>query len=276
MILPPLLILGALGILFGFGLFIASRVFFVEIDPRVGQICEALPGANCGACGLAGCSGFAKAIVHGSVPVDACIPGGEHVAHLVADIMGVEATTKDKEVAVLRCHGKDVESRFDYQGLPTCQAAHNTLGGNKACIYGCLMYGDCEKACPFDAIQMVDGFPVVDEEKCTSCGNCVDACPRDLYTLKPLKSLVHVTCQSLDKAKDVMKICKVGCIGCKKCEKACKFEAIHITNFLSEIDYSKCTSCGLCVKACPTDAIASFRKERKEKGLWPVKHKSEN
>lgn len=269
--LAPILILGILGLLFGVGLYVASKVFHVDIDPRVEQICGALPGANCGACGLAGCSGLAKAIVHGSASVDACIPGGEEVAHIVADIMGVKAEVKDKQVAVLRCKGRDVKDRFEYRGIPTCVAANQTLGGPKNCIYGCLMYGDCEKACPFDAIHMVNGFPVVDEVKCKSCGACVEACPRNLYFLKPLGRLVHVTCMSNDKAKDVMSICKVGCIGCKKCEKECKFDAIHITDFLASIDYEKCTSCGMCVKVCPTNAIVNFRMNRKDRGLWPVK-----
>ena len=269
--LQPIIILGTMGLLFGVGLYIASKVFFVKVDPRVEQVSHALPGANCGACGLAGCSGFAKAIVHGSADVAGCIPGGEDIAHLIADIMGVEAKTKDKEVAILCCKGRDVKDRFVYQGIPTCLAAAQTQGGHKECVYGCLQYGDCSHACPFDAITMVDGFPVVNEKKCTGCGNCVDACPRNLFMLKPLGRLVHVTCKSLDKAKDVMKACKVGCIGCKKCEKICKFDAIHIGNFLAEIDYEKCTSCGLCVKECPTSAIINFRKERKEIGLWPVK-----
>jgi RnfABCDGE-type electron transport complex B subunit len=269
--LPPIIILGSLGLLFGVGLYVASKVFHVDIDPRVSQICSALPGANCGACGLAGCSGLAKAIVHGSAAVDACLPGGEEVVELIADIMGVEATTKDKEIAVLRCNGKDVKNRFDYQGIPTCAAANNTQGGHKKCTYGCLMYGDCDLACPFDAIQMVNDFPVVDEVKCTGCGNCVTACPRDLYFLKSLTKLVHVLCMSKAKAKDTMQACKVGCIGCKKCEKECKFDAIYIADFLSTIEYDKCTSCGACVRVCPTNSIINLRKERKEKGLWPVK-----
>ena len=118
MILPPVIILGALGLLFGVGLYIASKVFYVKVDPRVEQVSEVLPGANCGACGLAGCSAFAKAIVHGDVGVDGCIPGGETVAHLVADIMGVEAAVKDKQVAVLMCKGRNVKDRYKYQGIP--------------------------------------------------------------------------------------------------------------------------------------------------------------
>lgn len=269
--LPPIIILGTLGLLFGVGLYIASKVFHVDIDPRVERICGALPGANCGACGLAGCSGLAKAIVHGSASIDACTPGGDEVTIIIADIMGVEAVARDREIAVLRCQGRDVKDRFEYQGIPTCVAADNTMGGHKECTYGCLMYADCERACPFDAIHMIGNFPVVDEVKCTGCGNCVTACPRDLYFLKPLGRLVHVCCMSYDKPKDTMKVCKVGCIGCRKCEKECKFDAIHITDFLSTIDYEKCTSCGACVRVCPTNSILNFRKERKEKGLWPVK-----
>lgn len=269
--LPPLIILGTLGLFFGVGLYIASKVFFVKVDPRVERLCEVLPGSNCGACGLAGCSGLAKAIVHGSAGIDACTPGGEDVAHLLADIMGVEARVRDKQVAVLMCKGRDVKDRFQYQGIPTCAAADNTAGGQKECIYGCLMLADCERACPFDSIHMVDGFPVVDETKCTGCGKCVPACPRDLYQMHYLKSLVHVRCRSFDKPKDVMKVCKVGCIGCGKCVEVCKFDAIEVTNFLSEIYYENCTSCGLCVKVCPTNTIDNLRKERKEKGLWPVK-----
>lgn len=269
--LPPIIILGSLGLLFGIGLYIASKVFHVDIDPRVERIEHALPGANCGACGLAGCTGLAKAIVHGDAAVDACLPGGHETAEIIADIMGVETTEKERLVAVLRCRGKNVEDRFEYRGIPTCAAAGKTQGGPKECTYGCLRYGDCERACPFDAIQMIDGWPVVDEKKCTACGNCVEACPRDLYFLKPLGRLVHVTCTSHDKAKDVMNICDVGCIGCKKCERECKFDAIHVNDFLSLIDYEKCTSCGACVRVCPTNSIVNFRRERKEKGLWPVK-----
>lgn len=269
--LPPLILLGTLGLFFGVGLYIASKVFYVRTDPRVGQICEALPGANCGACGLAGCAGLARAIVHGSASAGACIPGGEEIAHIIADIMGVEVKTRDRQVAVLMCAGRDVEYRFDYHGIPTCSAAAGTAGGNRRCIYGCLMYGDCAEACPFDAIDLIEGFPVVDEVRCTGCGNCVAACPRDLYELKGLKSLVHVTCRSLDRAKDVIKICGVGCIACRKCEKECKFDAIHVDNFLAGIDYERCTSCGMCVEVCPTNSIADLGTNRKEKGLWPVK-----
>jgi len=263
--------LGILGLLFGAGLFIASRLFRVRVDARVGRIQNVLPGSNCGACGFAGCSGFAKAIVHGSADVGGCIPGGEHVQELVADIMGVEARHIEKKVAILSCQGEKVADKYEYEGIRTCQAAALLYGGPKECPFGCIGFGDCERACPFDALHIVEGFPYVDELKCKSCGKCVEACPKGLFELQPLSKLVHVRCRSTDKGKFVRKYCEVGCIGCKKCETVCKFDAIHVEDNLAVIDYEKCTSCGMCVKECPTGTIVNYRKWRKEIGLWPVK-----
>lgn len=271
--LEPLIILGALGLLFGIGLFIASRVFFVKTDERVERIEAVLPGTNCGACGLAGCSGLAKAIVHGQADVTGCVAGGEDVAHLVADVMGVEVAAMDKKVAILRCNGVNVKDRFNYRGIKTCAAAAMVMGGPKECSFGCLRFGDCVNACPFDALHMVDGFPKVDESKCTSCGKCVEACPKNLFELVSLGSTVHVQCQSHDVGKVTRKACEVGCIACGKCERVCPFDAIHVENNLAVIDFEKCTSCGKCVNECPMDTIANYRDERKKLGLWPIKKK---
>ncbi|MBT3182417.1 MAG: RnfABCDGE type electron transport complex subunit B [Deltaproteobacteria bacterium] len=273
--LPSLMILGFLGLLFGFGLFIASRVFRVNVDVRIARVEHALPGANCGACGLAGCGAFAKAIVHGSADITGCIPGGDSVAHLVADIMGVEAKEVEKDVAILRCQGKDVQDRYEYQGVKTCAAAALIHGGPKSCLEGCIGFGDCCKVCPFDALHMKDGLPVVDEAKCKSCGKCVEACPKGLFDLQPIGKLVHVRCKNHELGKFVRKSCAVGCIACKKCEKICKFDAVHIENNLAVFDYEKCVSCGLCVKECPTGTIVNLRMERKTIGLWPIKKKEE-
>ncbi len=262
--LPAVLTLGSLGLLFGFGLYVASRVFHVEEDPRLEKVLEALPGANCGACGFPGCSGLATALVHGSAPVTSCpVASGEQLKQ-VAAILGVEfSTMSTRKVAIVHCQGRNVPDKFVYDGPRTCAASQLLLGGHKECPDGCLGLGDCVRACPFDAIEMVDGIPVVDEDACTGCGKCVVACPRDIIDLQPLDKHVHVLCRSHEKGAAVRKYCDVGCIGCKKCERTCPFDAIHVQDFLAIIDYEKCTSCTKCVGVCPMKTIADYRPARR-------------
>jgi len=247
MVLASVAVLVALGVAFGVGLAVASRLLHVEVDPRVTRITEALPGANCGGCGFAGCAAYAEAIVlKGASPVE-CNPGGEAAARKIAEIMGVQASAKEKRVAVVRCRGRATPSRFTYDGLYNCRAANLIQAGPKGCEYGCLGFGTCAEACPFGAIRMVDRLPVIDEARCVACGKCVDACPRQIIVLDRVKDCVEVLCRSHDKAGVVRKLCEFGCLGCKKCEKVCKFEAIRVDEYLARIDFEKCTGCGLCV-----------------------------
>ena len=263
MIVGSLAILAGLGIAFGVGLAVASKLLHVEVDPRIARIAEVLPGVNCGGCGYAGCNAYAEALVNeGASPSD-CSPGGEEVAAQIAEVLGVEAVAAEKMLAVLRCRGRVVPSRFTYDGLHDCRAANLLQAGPKGCGYGCLGFGTCAEACPFGAIKMVDQLSVIDEEKCVGCGKCVDACPRRIIALRRVEDYVEVLCLSQDKGGMVRKICELGCLGCKKCEKACKFDAISVDNFLAQIDFEKCIACGKCVKECPVGVIANFRKERK-------------
>jgi RnfABCDGE-type electron transport complex B subunit len=253
---------GGLGLL----LFVASRVFAVQVDPRIEKINEALPGANCGGCGFPGCAGYADAIVKEGAAVDLCAPGGPDCARAVAEIMGVEFGEGDRKVSVLACRGTSelAREKYEYFGVEDCRAAALVHGGAKACRYGCLGLGSCVRACPFDALVMgEDGIPHVIEELCTACGKCVTVCPRDLFTLRSEKQTVVVACASHDPGKLVNKACKVGCIGCKKCEKACKFEAIKVIDGLATIDYEKCKNCAACVKVCPRGIILNFRQARR-------------
>lgn len=265
-ILIPILTLGGLGVLFGVGLAFASKKLCVTTDPRIEKIYARLPGSNCGACGMAGCMGFAEGLIKGVCTVDKCVLSGEQAREDIAAILGIEVKKKVKQVAVLHCHGgnKRAKDKFIYNGIKDCISANSVMQGPKACVYGCIGYATCAQACPFGAISMnEEGLPVVDEEKCTACGKCVAACPKKLFSLVPVTKVYAVRCKSLDFGKKVMDVCAVGCIGCRKCEKACPVKAIQIIDSLSVIDYHVCDNRGECFKVCPTKAIAKKEKERK-------------
>lgn len=251
-----------MGFVAALGLAIASRVFYVEIDPRVETITDLLPGANCGACGYAGCSSLATAIVKGEGKIENCTAIDEQAALAIADVMGVVYTESEKRKAVVHCNhvAGGVTEKFLYLGITDCRAADLIGGGPKLCAYACIGLGTCAEVCPFDAIHMTDkGAPIVDPEKCTACGNCVEACPKSIIDLAPQKPGVHVLCSSRDKGGAVKKICTVGCIACLACERICPFEAIEVINNIAVINYDKCRVCGLCVSQCPTGTIIDER-----------------
>lgn len=243
-IVSAILVLGGLGLLFGIGLAIASRVFSVVKDPRVEQIETVLPGANCGACGAPGCSGFAEGVVGGKYPVNGCPVGGADVAREVARIMGTEAEESVPLVAVVCCRGDadNAVERAVYQGIQDCQAAALIDEGAKGCVYGCLGMGTCVRACPFDAMTMGEkGLPIVDESRCTGCGACVRACPRNIMKLIPRNQRVYLGCVSRDFGKAVKTVCKVGCIGCSLCAnpKTTADEIITMDGKLPVIHYNR-------------------------------------
>ncbi len=256
-ILIPILTLGTLGLIFGIGLAFASKKLAVQVDPRLERIHGLLPGANCGACGGAGCFGFAEDILSGKRKIDACRVSADNVKEKIAEVLGRKLQKDVKKLAVLHCFGgKKVKDRFLYQGIEDCVAADLVLGGQKECVFGCLGFSTCVKVCPFGAIKMSnDGLALVDINKCKACNKCVEACPKKLFSLIPVTHPIYVACSSSDLGKDTKAVCPVGCIACKLCEKACPVEAIHVIDNLAIIDYNKCTSCGECVKVCPMKTI---------------------
>ncbi|MCF7832342.1 MAG: RnfABCDGE type electron transport complex subunit B [Candidatus Marinimicrobia bacterium] len=260
--------MGGLGLVFATVLAIANKKLHVEEDPRVIEIIDVLPGANCGGCGYPGCQAFADAVVKGDAPVGGCPVGGSDVADLVAKIMGVEVKTGEREVARCMCQGglKEIAYQGEYRGAQSCIAATLVSGGKKLCEFGCMGLGDCAAICPFGAITISENrLPVVDNEKCVGCGKCVDVCPRDLMEMHPISYKDRVLCKNHDIGRYAMKICTRSCIACGLCEKKCPFDAIHVIDNLAVIDYEKCKHCGLCSTVCPNEAIEHIKKARKPK-----------
>lgn len=256
--LIALLSLGALGATFALVLAIGSRVFAVEIDPTVEQIDKVLPGVNCGACGYAGCHSFAENVAQGKAKPNGCPVGGSALAEAIGEILGVEAGVVLRNVAQVLCKGgqQEAKQRSSYEGPLDCRVVHLTSHGDKACIYGCLGYGTCVFHCAFQAMVMNEnGLPVIMEERCTACGQCVKACPRGIIQLTGEAYGVHIRCRSFAKGKEVRETCQVGCIGCRRCVKECPVQAIYVENNLAYIDYEKCIVCGKCSHVCPMKTI---------------------
>lgn len=251
-------VVGCVGIILGLFLGISGEKFKVETDPREEAIAGVLPGNNCGGCGYAGCSGLAAAIVKGEAPVGQCPVGGAPVSSKIAKIMGVNAEVSTKKVAFIKCAGTcdKAKDNYEYTGLEDCAAMAFVPGsGPKACNYGCLGYGNCAQACPFDAIHLEDGIAKVDPLKCRACGKCLEVCPRHLIELVPYDAAHLVHCNSKDKGPAVMKVCSVGCIGCRICEKNCPTDAVHVVDNIAHIDQEKCIGCGVCAEKCPRKII---------------------
>lgn len=244
-------------------LYFVAQKFKVFEDPRIDDVTEALPGANCGGCGFAGCRAFAEACVKADGLSDlSCPVGGNETMSSVAGILGVEAVKRDPRVAYIRCNGtcdhRPKTSNFD--GASTCAIAASVYSGETDCQFGCLGYGDCFDVCEFDAIDLRSGLgvPLIIDDKCVACGKCVDACPKNLIELRkqfPKNRKIVVACRNKDKGGVARKACSVACIGCGKCEKECKFDAITIENNLAFIDSDKCKLCRKCVSVCPTNSI---------------------
>ncbi|MPL85838.1 Electron transport complex subunit RsxB [bioreactor metagenome] len=273
-IIYSVLVLVLTGVISAVILYFVAQKFRIVEDPRIDLVAEKLPGANCGGCGYAGCRSLAEAIVKaGSLEGLRCPVGGEKISSEIAELLGLEASTAEPQIAVVRCNGGrlNTTSKVMYEGVQDCLYAHLNFSSEGGCPNGCLGLGNCVSVCAFDAINMdpKSGLPVVDEEKCVACGLCVKTCPRHIIELrnKGIKNRrVFVSCVNTEKGALAKKNCNVACIGCGKCEKVCEFDAIKIENNLAYIDFNKCKLCRKCVQECPTGAILEINfPPRKEK-----------
>jgi Na+-translocating ferredoxin:NAD+ oxidoreductase RNF subunit RnfB len=255
------LTLAALSFLLASLLVLAHRKLHVDEDPRIDATHRMLPGTNCGACGFPGCLGLAEAIVGGTALPGKCTVMTEDEREEVAEFLGVSVGAEEKVVARLACAGGTnvARNRARYEGIASCRGAALVAGGGKACFWGCLGLGDCEAVCDFDAIYMNShSLPVVVDDACTACGDCVDACPKDLFSLHPVSHRLWVACRNLEKGDAVLADCEVACDACGKCAADAP-GVISMAGNLPVVDYARDhQKQRQAIDRCPTGAIVWY------------------
>jgi electron transport complex protein RnfB len=258
-VLIAVIALGGLTLFLALMLVVANRKLYVYEDPRIDVVEDMLPHANCGACGLPGCRPFAEAVVDGKMLPGKCTVSSDEGRAAIASYLGVDLGSEEKQVARLACAGGTnvARNKASYRGVKTCTAAALVSGGGKGCFWGCLGFGDCRTVCDFGAITMDEhSLPVVDLDKCTACGDCVEVCPKDLFSLQPVSHQLWVACKNLEKGDDILEDCQVGCTACGRCVMDAKGDLIVMKNNLPVIDYklfSQQTQDP--IQRCPTGAI---------------------
>jgi Na+-translocating ferredoxin:NAD+ oxidoreductase RNF subunit RnfB len=259
MIIIAVISVTAIGAVCAIMLCTASKLMYVKVNERLVKIQDCLPGTNCGACGFPGCAGYAEELINDrDLRTNLCTPGGADVLAQLNAILGIETTDAvTAKLAYVRCRGdlSAQKKKMEYKGIRTCAAAKQVFGGEGACAFGCIGYGDCKVVCQDDAICMENGIVRINPRLCTGCTMCVRACPNKLITIENATVKPVVMCVSCEKGAVVRKKCLYGCIGCKKCVRECPFNAIAIENNLAIINYTECVKCGHCAEVCVTNCI---------------------
>lgn len=259
-VIIPAAVFACLGVLAGVLLTAASKIFAVEVDERVDLISDALPQANCGACGFSGCADYADAIVNRGADCGLCKPGGEKSAKAIGSIMGVEVVAGEPQVAFVRCGGDCTITphKYEFDGIQSCAACNRFYNGSKLCTCGCLGYGDCVAVCPQGAIDIIDRVAKINKAKCIGCGLCAKVCPNNLIAVRRISQHTDICCSSSEVAKMTRSKCPGGCIGCMLCEKNCPTGAITVHDNHAVIDYEKCNDCGKCAEVCRIHAVKNI------------------
>lgn len=254
----PALILLVLAMLFAIALAYLGKKLAVSRDERIDQVRDCLSGANCGACGYAGCDGFATALVEGKAELSSCNATSKEKKEEIAEILGLTDTGEATKVVVC-CHGgQDAKDKYDYVGYGDCRSMELLAGGRKQCAWGCLGTGSCVDACQHHAVTVKQkGYSEVSLSKCISCGRCISVCPKKIIKRIPASATYYVACSNHQKGKEVRELCTKGCIACGICVKQCEVGAITIVDNLATIDYTKCINCGKCAAKCPQRCIVS-------------------
>jgi len=254
----PILFFIALGFAAGAALTAADKVLAVPSDEKLDSVNACLPGANCGACGFAGCEQYAAAIISGAVEPNLCKPGGADAAAKIGLALGVEVAAREREVAFVRCSGSSGQ-KYVYAGSESCAASRLYYGGKELCRFGCVGFGDCAAVCPNGAILVENKRAVIIPDNCTACGLCAAACPQKLISIQKASKSVNVVCSSRDVGKITKAACASGCLGCKICEKKCPKGAIEVKENVAVINGEICDSCGKCAESCPAKCITLMK-----------------
>ncbi len=263
LIIISILTMMGLGLFFGVILSLASQKLKVFQDPKIKKLIEILPGLNCGACGYGSCSAFAETAIAKKEKIENFCPAGNDETSLkIYEVLGIEKKEKTKKVAIMHCGAEEgfAKKRAIYKGIDSCALCNSVSGGYLKCKFGCLGLSDCTKACPVDAIKIVNNLARIDYRKCIGCGKCIQTCPRKIISLEDFNpdGIIVVACSSTNNGKFVREICKVGCIGCKICEKKCPEGIFEVENNLSKIDYNKAKDIKnwlSCIEKCPMNTI---------------------
>lgn len=259
-----------LGLTLSVVLAVANRKLWIYEDPRIDEVEELLPSTNCGACGAAGCRTFAEDLISGDLEPANCTVNSKEMTEEIALYLGVDAGDVVKRVARLACAGGSHVARMKahYDGVESCRAANTVAGGPKSCFWGCLGLDDCAKVCDQNAISMDShGLPVVTPELCTACGDCVDVCPKGLFSIEPMTQRLWVACKNLTHGDAAETECEVACTACERCVVDSPEGLISMKDNLAVIDYSKShLASPVAIQRCPTGAIVWLDNEVPRKG----------